>query len=43
MNRLRDAGAALSTRLEIEPKSIRWRVRARIGERVRWYELPEAP
>lgn len=23
------------------PKSRRWRLRARIGERVRWYELPE--
>jgi hypothetical protein len=43
MDRLHDLGTALSTRLEQEPKSIRWRVRARIGERVRWYELPEAP
>ena len=23
------------------PKSLRWRLRARVGERVRWYELPE--
>jgi hypothetical protein len=23
------------------PKSIRWRIRARVGERVRWYDLPE--
>ena len=23
------------------PKSLRWRIRSRIGERVRWYELPE--
>jgi hypothetical protein len=23
------------------PKSIRWRIRARVGERVRWYELPK--
>lgn len=23
------------------PKSIRWRIRGRVGERVRWYELPE--
>jgi len=31
-------------RKEIEdvPKSLRWGVRARIGEKVRWYELPEA-
>ncbi|MDQ3784484.1 MAG: hypothetical protein M3360_06345 [Actinomycetota bacterium] len=26
---------------ESEPKSRRWRLRARIGERKRWYELPE--
>jgi hypothetical protein len=23
------------------PKSIRWRIRGRVGERVRWYDLPE--
>lgn len=23
------------------PKSIRWRIRARVGERLRWYDLPE--
>lgn len=23
------------------PKSLRWKIRARVGERVRWYELPE--
>lgn len=23
------------------PKSLRWKVRARIGERIRWYEVPE--
>jgi hypothetical protein len=27
--------------LEAAPKSLRWRTRARIGERKRWYELPE--
>jgi hypothetical protein len=25
-----------------EPKSFAWKMRARVGERVRWYELPEA-
>ena len=25
------------------PKSMRWRARARVGERVPWYELPEGP
>lgn len=28
-------------RVERQPKSIRWRSRARVGERVRWYEDPE--
>ncbi len=28
--------------IEAEPKSLAWRLRATIGERIRWYELPEA-
>ncbi len=28
--------------LEKAPKSFRWKMRARVGESVRWYELPEA-
>jgi hypothetical protein len=35
--RIRD----LLGRIEAEPKSRRWKMRARIGERARWYELPE--
>jgi hypothetical protein len=31
----------LLERIEAAPKSRAWRLRARIGERVRWYELPE--
>jgi hypothetical protein len=31
----------LLARIESEPKSRAWRLRARIGERKRWYELPE--
>jgi hypothetical protein len=27
--------------LEAKPKSMAWRMRARVGERVRWYEQPE--
>jgi hypothetical protein len=23
------------------PKSLRWKIRARVGERVQWYQLPE--
>jgi len=31
----------LRKRIDEQPKSMRWKVRARVGERVRWYELPE--
>jgi hypothetical protein len=31
----------LLERIETEPKSRRWKLRAKIGERKRWYELPE--
>ena len=32
---------ALKALLESGPKTLRWRLRARVGERIRWYELPE--
>jgi len=32
---------ALSEAIEAAPKSLRWKARARVGDRVRWYELPE--
>jgi hypothetical protein len=28
--------------IDSAPKSIRWRMRAKIGEKIQWYELPEA-
>ena len=31
----------LRSAMETAPKSLRWKARARVGERVRWYELPE--
>jgi hypothetical protein len=31
----------LAERIDREPKSRAWRIRARIGDRKRWYELPE--
>ena len=34
------AGSIIET-LARAPKTLRWKLRARIGERVRWYELPE--
>jgi hypothetical protein len=41
----REAAGPALTRLreaiDQAPKSARWRLRARIGERVRWYEEPE--
>lgn len=27
--------------IDAEPKSLRWRLRARVGDRLSWYELPE--
>jgi hypothetical protein len=29
------------TRMETQPKSMKWKLRARVGDRVAWYELPE--
>jgi hypothetical protein len=39
--RLRAEMDALLDRIEREPKSRGWKLRARIGERKRWYSLPE--
>jgi len=33
--------AALATAAEDAPKSRRWKLRARLGDRVRWYQAPE--
>ena len=33
--------AVLSKAIESVPKSLRWKARAKVGERVRWYEMPE--
>lgn len=32
---------ALRAHADAVPKSLRWKVRSRVGERVQWYELPE--
>jgi len=32
----------LRNQIEEAPKSLRWKVRSQVGEKVRWYELPEA-
>ena len=31
----------LWTEVEAQPKPLKWRLRAQVGDRVRWYELPE--
>lgn len=35
------AAGTLRRRAEAAPKSMQWKLRARVGARVRWYELPE--
>jgi hypothetical protein len=45
-DRLQMVGARLEQlreAIEAAPKSRRWKLRARIGERRRWYEVPEDP
>jgi hypothetical protein len=39
--RIAERADRLLARIEDEPKTRGWRLRARVGERVRWYELPE--
>jgi hypothetical protein len=38
---IRDRVRALLAGIEVEPKSCGWRLRARVGERVRWHDTPE--
>jgi len=37
-----ERASKLKRMIEDSPKSLKWRMRARVGERVQWYELPEA-
>ena len=37
-----DRASRLKRMIDDVPKTLKWRMRARVGERVRWYELPEA-
>lgn len=39
---IRDRVNRLRVMIEAKPKDLKWRMRARVGERVKWYELPEA-
>jgi hypothetical protein len=36
-----EQAAALRGHADSVPKSLRWKIRSRVGERVQWYELPE--
>ncbi len=36
-----DQLSGLGQAIEAAPKSLRWKARAKVGERVRWYETPE--
>ena len=38
---VRERLGVLGSRIEAEPKSQRWKLRSRIGERIRWYLEPE--
>jgi hypothetical protein len=38
-----DSGRRLLEAMHAVPKSMRWKIRSRAGEKVTWYELPEEP
>ena len=40
---VQDRVDAMKRIIQREPKTLRWRLRDWIGERVRWYDLPEMP
>jgi hypothetical protein len=39
--RIRSQVGSLLTEIETAPKSLKWRMRARFGERKQWYEVPD--
>ena len=41
IDRVRASTRRLADVIEKEPKSLAWKLRARVGERLTWYELPE--
>jgi len=36
-----EQAAALRGHAHAMPKTLKWKLRARLGERVQWYEVPE--
>jgi hypothetical protein len=41
--RVAESASGLLAAMQAAPKSMRWKMRARVGEKVSWYELPEEP
>lgn len=41
VQRAESALSILAEKMDRAPKTLRWKARARVGERIRWYELPE--
>jgi hypothetical protein len=39
---VKDRAQQILTMIEEAPKSMSWKVKARVGDKVPWYELPEA-
>jgi hypothetical protein len=39
---VRNRATKVRTMIEDSPKDLRWRMRARVGEKMKWYDLPEA-
>jgi len=39
---VRSRVSKLRTMIDDKPKNLKWKMRARVGERTKWYELPEA-
>lgn len=42
-NAVAGTASRITQAMEAAPKSLKWKVRARAGERVPWYELPDEP
>ena len=39
--RVREQAAEMVAALDAGPKTLGWRMRSRVGERIRWYQVPE--
>jgi hypothetical protein len=41
IKRVAESARELGQAMDVAPKTLRWKARARTGERVPWYEVPE--